>query len=50
MLDIIGDEDCHTNVDGIYVAGDTREKEIRQLTTAASDGTIAALTAVKEMK
>lgn len=47
---IIGDESCHTNIKGIYVAGDTRTKEIRQLTTAASDGTIAALTAIKEMK
>ena len=47
---IIGDESCHTNAKGIYVAGDTRTKEIRQLTTATSDGTIAALTAIKEMK
>ena len=46
---IIGDESCHTNIKGIYVAGDTRVKEIRQLTTATSDGTIAALTAIKEM-
>ena len=47
---IVGDESCHTNIKGIYVAGDTRTKEIRQLTTAAADGTIAALTAIKEMK
>ena len=47
---IIGNESCKTNVKGIYVAGDTRTKEIRQLTTAAADGTIAALTAIKEMK
>ena len=47
---IIGDDSCHTNVPGIYVAGDTREKEVRQLTTAVSDGTIAALTAIREMK
>ncbi len=47
---IIGDDSCHTNVAGIYVAGDTREKEVRQLTTATADGTIAALTAIKEMK
>ena len=46
---IIGDESCHTNIKGIYVAGDTRVKEVRQLTTATSDGTIAALTAIKEM-
>lgn len=46
---IIGDESCHTNRKGIYVAGDTRVKTVRQLTTATSDGTIAALTAIKEM-
>ena len=40
----------HTNVDGIYVAGDTRVKELRQLTTAVSDGAIAATTAIKEME
>ncbi|MEE3342502.1 MAG: thioredoxin-disulfide reductase [Bacilli bacterium] len=46
---IIADVACRTNVKGIYVAGDTRVKEIRQLTTAVADGTIAALTAIKEM-
>ena len=46
---IIGDDACHTNIKGIYVAGDTRVKEVRQLTTATSDGTIAALSAIKEM-
>ena len=40
----------HTNIDGIYVAGDTRVKDLRQLTTAVSDGSIAATTALKEMK
>ncbi len=40
----------HTKVDGIYVAGDTRVKELRQLTTAVSDGSIAATMAIKEMK
>ena len=44
---IIADEDCQTNVDGIFVAGDIRVKEIRQLTTACSDGTVAALNACK---
>ena len=47
---IIAYESCKTNISGIYVAGDTRKKEVRQLTTAAADGTVAALTAVKEMK
>lgn len=40
----------HTNVDKIYVAGDTRVKELRQITTAVSDGSIAATTAIKEME
>ncbi|SEW42420.1 thioredoxin-disulfide reductase [[Clostridium] fimetarium] len=38
-------EDCKTNIKGIFVAGDTRTKRIRQLTTAAADGAVAALAA-----
>ena len=44
---IIADEDCHTNIDGIYVAGDARTKSLRQLVTATNDGAIAATEAVK---
>lgn len=44
---IEADEKCHTNVDGIFVAGDSRTKDVRQLVTAASDGAIAATEAVK---
>ena len=44
---IIADEDCRTNIPGVFAAGDVREKEIRQLTTAAADGTTAALLAEK---
>ena len=40
-------EDCITNVAGIFVAGDNRIKEVRQLVTATSDGAIAATNAVK---
>ena len=40
-------EDCRTEIAGVFAAGDVREKEIRQLTTAAADGTIAALLAEK---
>ena len=43
---IVAGEDCKTNVDGIFAAGDTRTKTVRQLTTAASDGAVAALAAV----
>ena len=46
----IKSSDLHTKIDGIYVAGDTREKNLRQLTTAISDGAIAATEAIKEMK
>ena len=44
---IIAGEDCHTNIEGIYVAVDNRKKEIRQLTTAVSDGTVAAIEAIR---
>ena len=44
---VIATENCHTNIDGIYVAGDNRVKEIRQLVTATSDGAIAASEAIK---
>ena len=40
----------HTNKEKIYVAGDTRVKTLRQLTTAVSDGSIAATTAIREME
>ena len=40
-------EDCRTNVPGVFAAGDIRSKEVRQLTTAASDGTTAAILAEK---
>lgn len=39
-------DDCTTNVENIFVAGDTRTKELRQLVTAASDGAIAAMKAI----
>ena len=44
---IIADENCNTNIDGIFAAGDIRIKPVRQLTTACSDGTVAALNASK---
>ena len=34
-------EDCKVS-EGIYIAGDCRRKPVRQLTTAAADGTVAA--------
>jgi len=44
---IIASEDCNTNIEGIFAAGDIRIKDVRQLTTACSDGTTAALNACK---
>lgn len=38
-------EDCTAERDGIFVAGDCRRKNVRQVTTAASDGAVAALAA-----
>ena len=39
------DESCTTEIKGIFVAGDCRTKRIRQVTTAAADGAVAALAA-----
>ena len=47
---IISSDGVHTNIDGIYVAGDVRVKDLRQLTTAVSDGAISATVAIKEME
>lgn len=44
---IVSDETCHTNVEGIFVAGDNRVKSLRQLVTATSDGAVAATEAIK---
>lgn len=47
---IVASENCMTNIDGIFVAGDVRKKEVRQLTTAVSDGTNAAINAINYLK
>jgi thioredoxin reductase (NADPH) len=44
---IASDEKCLTNIPGIFVAGDVRTKELRQLVTATSDGAVAATAAIK---
>ena len=41
------DEQCLTKTPGIFVAGDCRSKQIRQLTTASADGAVAALAACR---
>lgn len=40
------DETCKTKTPGVFVAGDCRTKKVRQVTTAAGDGAVAALAAV----
>lgn len=42
---VVANESCTTDTEGIYVAGDCRTKQVRQITTAAADGAIAALAA-----
>ena len=42
----VSSDDTSTNKEGIFVAGDCRKKKYRQLTTATSDGTIAALNVI----
>ena len=41
------DDNMHTNVEGVYAAGDIRVKSLRQVVTAAADGAIAAMQAEK---
>ena len=41
------DESCTTKTPGVFVAGDCRKKSVRQLTTAAADGSCAALAACR---
>ena len=43
-------EDCTTNIEGVFVAGDTRKKTLRQLVTAASDGAAAATAAANYIR
>lgn len=44
---IISDENCLTGTEGLFVAGDCRTKNIRQISTACGDGATAALAACR---
>ena len=44
---IVSDENMHTNIEGVFVAGDIRKKSLRQIITACSDGAIAGTEAIK---
>lgn len=41
------DDNMHTNIHGVFAAGDIRVKSLRQVVTAAADGAIAAMQAEK---
>lgn len=47
---VISNEQCITSCPGIFVAGDCRQKTVRQLTTAVADGSSAALSALNYLK
>ena len=47
---ILSPDGVHTKTPMIYVAGDNQVKLLRQLTTAVSDGSLAATVAIREMK
>lgn len=44
---ILTDEHMHTNIPGVFAAGDVRHKLLRQIVTACADGAIAATAAEK---
>jgi thioredoxin reductase (NADPH) len=44
---IVSDENCMTETEGLFVAGDCRTKNIRQISTACADGATAALAACR---
>jgi len=47
---LVTDENMATNIPGVFAIGDIRSKKYRQITTAVSDGTIAALEAEHYIK
>lgn len=44
---ILASEDCTTPLPGVFVAGDLRQKPLRQIVTAAADGAVAAVSAAE---
>jgi len=53
-LDKVGyikaNESCETKTEGLFVAGDSRTKDIRQVATAVGDGATAATKACKYLQ
>ncbi len=48
--EILVDQDLRTSIEGVYAAGDCIVKKYRQITTAVSDGTVAALGAAEYLR
>lgn len=48
--EILTDKSLMTNIPGVFAAGDVIEKRYRQITTAVSDGTIAALNVIEYLQ
>ena len=44
------DEDMHSSIPDVFVVGDIRSKKYRQITTAVSDGTVAAMAIARELE
>lgn len=44
------DDECMTNIDNVYACGDVIKKNVYQLTTASSEGTMVAYSIIKKNK
>lgn len=47
---VVSGENTHTEIEGVFVAGDIRAKRLRQLVTAVSDGANAAIEAIEYIR
>ena len=47
---VIAGEDCRTSAEGIYAAGDIRQKPMRQIITAVADGANAVCSVTEDLK
>ena len=47
---IVVDKNMKTNIDGIYASGDIIKKDLYQIVTAASEGAVAAISIIKDLK
>jgi len=47
---LVTDENMHTKISGVFVAGDIRNKSLRQIVTACADGAIAGTEAIKYLQ